>query len=146
MSEGLANTLSVLAIREVSGVEVAERFLRDSVAGGYRGMLEAGEDGIADAPITDGTDVAARADLVYGKAALGFEAIRQEIGDVAFMAGLAGYAADHRFGISTPDDLRHAFEEASGTNLAARWSFWFEEQVMTIADVDAVLDGFASVQ
>ncbi|MDQ3657234.1 MAG: hypothetical protein M3457_19445 [Chloroflexota bacterium] len=143
MSEGLANILSVLAIREMSGVEEAERDLRERVAGGYRGMLEANDDGVADAPITDDTDIAARFRLVYGKAALGFEAIRQAIGDPAFFAGLTAYANDYRFAVSTPDDLRRAFEGAGGENLDTLWSFWFEEEATTTADVDAVLDGFA---
>ncbi|MEJ7900359.1 MAG: M1 family aminopeptidase [Thermomicrobiales bacterium] len=143
MSEGLANALSVLAIRDVAGIEEAERSLREQVASGYRTMLESGGDGIADATITDDTDMAARSRLVYGKAALGFEAIRQDIGNASFFAGLAAYADDYRFAISTPDDLRRAFEEASGTNLESLWSFWFEERATTTADVDAVLDGFA---
>lgn len=144
MTEGLANALGILAIREVSGAEEAERYLRSWVASGYRGMLASGQDGIADAPIADDTDIAARAHLVYGKAALGFEAIRQEIGDAAFFAGLAAYANDYRFAVSTPGDLRHAFEGASGVNLEPLWQFWFEERETTAADVDAVLDGFAT--
>lgn len=144
MTEGLANALTVLAIREREGVEGAERYLREWVASGYRGMLEAGRDGIADAPLTDDTDIAARGHLVYGKAALGFEAIRQAIGDEAFFAGLERYARDERFAISTPDDLRHAFEEASGADLGPPWSLWFEERATTVADIDAVLDSFAS--
>jgi len=144
MSEGLANALSVLAIRDVSGVEAAERSLREQVASGYRRMLESDGDGIADAPLTDDTDIAARSNLVYGKAALGFEAIRQAIGNEAFFAGLAVYAHDYRFAVSTPDDLRRAFQQVSGTDLAPIWSFWFEEEATTTADVDAILDGFAT--
>lgn len=143
MSEGLANALSVLAIRDVAGVEAAERDLRERVASGYRRMLESEGDGIADAAIANETDIAARSHLVYGKAALGFEAIRQAIGNEAFFAGLAAYADDYRFAVSTPDDLRHAFENAGGVDLTSLWSFWFEDQVTTTADVDAVLDGFA---
>lgn len=143
ITEGLANTLSILAIREVSGTAEAERYLRIWVASGYRAMLDAGGDGIADAPITDDTGIAARSHLVYGKAALGFETIRQEIGESAFFTGLAAYASDYRFAISTPDDLRRAFEEASGSDLGPLWSFWFEEEATTTADVDAILEGFA---
>ena len=106
-------------------------------------MLESDGDGIADAPITEDTDIAARSHLVYGKAALGFEAIRQAIGNEAFFAGLAVYAHDYRFAVSTPDDLRHAFEGASGDDLDMLWSFWFEEEATTTADVDAILEGFA---
>ena len=37
-----------------------------------------------------------------------------------------------------------AFEEASGAELGPPWSLWFEERATTVADIDAVLDSFAS--
>ncbi len=144
MSEGLTNTLTVLVIRESDGPEVAEDYLRDWIASGYRDMLARGVDGVADAPVRASTDIVSRARIVYGKSALGFEAIRQEIGDPVFFAALASYAVDYRFAVSSPDDLQRAFEEASGVDLEPLWSFWFEERVTTTADVDAVLDGFGA--
>ncbi len=143
MSEGLTNILAVLVIREADGPEVAEDYLRDWIASGYREMVVRGVDGVADAPVRASTDIVSRARLVYGKAALGFESIRQEIGDQDFFAALATYAKDYRFAVSSPDDLRRAFEQASGTDLEPLWSFWFEERATTIADIDALLDGFA---
>ncbi len=143
MSEGLTNLLTVLVIREADGPAVAETFLRDWIASGYQDLLATGIDGVADAPVRPSTDIVSRARLVYGKSALGFEAIRQEIGDQFFFAGLATYAADYRFGVSSPADLRRAFERASGEDLEPLWSFWFEESVTTSADVEALLDGFA---
>jgi hypothetical protein len=143
MGEGLANALAILAGRELFGVEVAETWLRERVAAGYLAMVEAGEDGVADAPIANDSDAGDRARLVYGKAALGFEAIRQAIGDDAFFAGLQAYATMFRFGISEPSDLRAAWEDASGMDLTAMWRDWFEDDVTTVADVHAVLDGFA---
>ena len=144
MTEGLVNTVAVLALREQYGVDVAEGYLRNQVAAGYVVMLDGGTDGIADAPVTDETDIGQRSRLIYGKAALGFEAIRQQIGEEAFLAGLAAYARDFRFGNSEPVDLRRAFEAASGTDLGDLWSFWFLENTTTTADVEMVLNGFAN--
>lgn len=144
VSEGLTNSLTVLAIRETHGAPVAERYLRDWVASGYRSMVELSGDGVVDAPVRHSTDLVSRARLVYGKGALGFEAIRQEIGDAAFFAGLASYAREFRFGISTPEDVRRAFEVAGQTDLRPLWTFWFEEQATGLADIDGLLDGFAA--
>lgn len=143
MSEGLANILAVLAIREIHSIDEAERALRAFVAASYLAMLESAEDGIADAPLGTDSDIGTRAQLVYGKGALGFEAIRQTIGDDAFVAGLGEYATEFRFRVSGPDDLRHAFETASGADLGALWSLWFEEERSTLADVVAILDSFS---
>ncbi len=144
MSEGLANIVSILAIRERFGAQVADAYLRDWVAGGYRGMVANGEDGIADAAITDDTDIAARSHLIYGKGALGFEAIRQSIGDDAYFAALEAYATGFRFAISEPGDLKAAFESASGADISDLWIFWFLDDTTTLADIDSVLNGFAT--
>ena len=143
MSEGLANTLAILAGRELYGVDVAHTWLRERAAAGYLAMVEAGNDGVADAPLANDSDAGERARLVYGKAALGFEAIRQAIGEDAFFTGLRAYATAFRFGISEPSDLRAAWEEAAGVDLSSAWRAWFEDDVTTVADVHAVLDGFA---
>ena len=143
MTEGLANIVTVLAIREAHGVEVADRVLRTWVAGGYLAMLESGIDGVADAPVTDESDIVTRSQLIYGKGALGFEAIRQAIGNDAFFAGLAAYATEYRFQVSNPNDLLNAFEDAGSVDLDDLWSFWFDEERTTLADVDAILTGFA---
>ena len=57
--------------------------------------------------------------MVYGKAALGFGAIRAEIGDEAFFAALKDYSLAFRFEVATPADLRAAFERAPGATSAS---------------------------
>ena len=64
----------------------------------------------------------------YGKGALGFDAVRQVIGDDAFFAALRDYATRFRFGVATPDDLRAAFERASGQDLRVLWRHWFDTE------------------
>jgi len=63
---------------------------------------------------------------VYGKAALGFGEVRDTIGDDAFFDGLKAYVSEFRFGIAEPQDLKEAFETASGTDLDELWRHWFE--------------------
>ena len=52
--------------------------------------------------------------LAYGKGALGFLAIRNAIGDDAFIERWRSYADAFRLGIAEPADLLAAFETASG--------------------------------
>jgi aminopeptidase N len=143
LSEGLANTLAVLAIRESGDVVGAERYLREQVAGGYLRLLESGVDGVADAPVGPETDMGQRGVLVYGKAGIGFEAIRQAMGQEAFLDALMLYGETFRFGNTVPGDLLAAFEASSGMELDEIWGFWFLEAECTPEDVHAVLDGFA---
>jgi aminopeptidase N len=143
LSEGLASTLAILAFRESGDGAAAERYLREQVTAGYLRLLESGVDGVADAPVGPETDMSQRGPLVYGKAATGFEAIRQLVGQEAFIAALSLYGAEFRFGNTVPADLLAALEEESGMDLDAEWSFWFLEARCTPEDVYAVLDGFA---
>lgn len=143
MTEGLANHLAVLVLRDTAGTEAAERLLRGTIAGGYLDILGEGHDGVANAPVTNETDIAVRSRLVYGKAAIGFEAIRQLIGDDMYRDGIAAYAHTYRFLVSTPDDLRAALRPAGDSGLDEAWEHWFLTDDATPSEVIAVLDGFA---
>lgn len=142
MTEGFVNALTVLAAEQIYGADRASLYLRAWVAGPYSSLLNDGRDGIADAPLTDETIGVLRTLLVYGKAAVGFIAIREEIGEEAFLIALDDYTTDYRFTVSEPDDLQAAFELASGDDLNELWSFWFNEDTTTRDDLNAVLDAF----
>jgi hypothetical protein len=43
----------------------------------------------------------------------------------------------------TPDDLRAAFERASGRDLNALWSHWFDEAAMTREEIEEIAAAFA---
>jgi hypothetical protein len=106
----------------------------------YLRALERTGDGIADLPISAESDGAPRGALIYGKAALGFLAIRQEIGDDAFFTALRAWADEFAFRIAEPDDLLDAFEAASGQQIGELWRFWFLAAETTAADVQALID------
>jgi aminopeptidase N len=92
-----------------------------------------------DVSIFDQSASAPLSTLAYGKGALGFLAIRTQIGDAAFREALASYAESFRLGIAEPEDLRAAFETASGQSLDQLWSFWFDSANVTRADVEALV-------
>ncbi|MGI8643940.1 MAG: M1 family aminopeptidase, partial [Thermomicrobiales bacterium] len=83
-------------------------------------------DEIAAQPTDDFPGASAYGTTIYSKAALGFGAIRDEIGDDAFFAALNAYYEANRFGVAAPDDLLAAFETASNEQLDELWRHWFE--------------------
>ena len=61
---------------------------------------------------------------VYGKGGLFIAALRRQVGDEAFFAGLRQYVERNRYNIAHPDDLRLALEDASGQKLAKLFGLW----------------------
>ncbi len=127
IDEGLTNYLTAgVYIRQQYGGAAAgaavERYLREP----FEAAVRAGEDQIVERPTDDFESGRGYVLAAYSKAPLGFEAIREEIGDEAFFAALQAYVAEFRFRLATPDDLQAAFEEASGEDLNALWRHWFE--------------------
>jgi hypothetical protein len=127
IDEGLTNylTAGVYVQRQYSDAaarEAIERYL----AGPFENAVEAGNDPVVDQPTDDFPTGNAYVLAAYSKAPLGFQAIREQIGDEAFFAALQSYVEEFRFGVATPEDLKAAFEAASGENLDALWTHWFE--------------------
>lgn len=139
INEGLATLSSIIYLERTAG-PAAAALARDAwMLTPARRLLTRG-DRVADQPIAAGQDEAARADAIYGKGALGFAAIRREIGDEAFFAALRGFAAERRFAIATPDDLKAAFTSASGQPLDDLWSHWFNETALSSAEIESFAD------
>ncbi|MDQ4044967.1 MAG: M1 family metallopeptidase, partial [Chloroflexota bacterium] len=126
LDEGLTEYSTIVYFERQHGEEVAASHLRDGLIHRYGFMLVTTGDQVADQPTTDFPDAGAYYATVYRKAGLGFEAIREEIGDDAFFSALHSYAEEHRFDVATPSDLLDAFEEASGQELDDLWTLWFE--------------------
>ncbi|MDB4873912.1 MAG: hypothetical protein JWM41_358 [Gemmatimonadetes bacterium] len=61
---------------------------------------------------------------IYPKGALVLEMLKHYLGDDRFWAGVHRYLVDHAFGVATTDDLRQAFLDATGENLAWFWREW----------------------
>lgn len=127
IDEGLTNylTAGVYVQRQygdAAEAAVIERYL----SGPFAKAVRSGRDTVVDQPTDDFPTGNAYILAAYSKAPLGFQAIREEIGDEAFFAALGSYVAEFSFSVATPDDLRSAFEEASGEDLGALWTHWFE--------------------
>ena len=125
--------------------------LRGDVAVRYVALLRGAGDAVADQPFPDAP--AGFGDIIYGKAALGFLAIRLALGDDAFFAALRQFASDpapeasgFRFQVAEPSDLLAAFESASDdpVAVAALWAHWFDQATTTPDEVEQVIAEYAA--
>lgn len=121
-SEGLTTYMADYAAAEDRGPDAARAmrldWLRDYTA------LPAGRD----RPLTEfrGKTHDASQVVGYGKAAMVFHMIRNDIGEAAFTEGLRRFWADRRFRDAGWTDLRRAFEQASGRDLSAVFAAWLD--------------------
>lgn len=127
IDEGLTNYLTAgVYVQRQYGNEAAARAIEQYMTGPFERAVRSGRDPVVDQPTDDFPTGDAYVLAAYSKAPLGFEAIREQIGDEAFFAALEEYVDAFRFGVATPDDLQAAFEGTSGDDLDALWTHWFE--------------------
>ncbi len=121
-SEGLTTFMADYAYKSEESAAAAREmrlgWLRDFAA------LPAG----AHAPLADfrSRTHGAAAAVGYGKAAMVFVMLQDEIGEDAFARGIRLFWARERFRIAGWDALRAAFEEASGRSLQGFFRQWLE--------------------
>ena len=63
----------------------------------------------------------------YGKGALVFHMLHQQVGDQAFANAIKQFFNSHRFTVSSWTDLQKSFERVSGQNLSWFFRQWVEE-------------------
>jgi hypothetical protein len=140
LDEAMAETSTIIYFEEQYDAATAQQQLVANVSSFYAFQYGAAGDFTVNTPTNDFPDGFTYSGTVYAKGALGLLAIREAIGEEAFVEGLNAYVAHLRFGIATPDDLRMALEAASGQNLEALWTSWFEtagERVVITVELDA---------
>jgi hypothetical protein len=126
IDEGLTNYVSTIYFERRYGEEEGAFQVTLNLELPYLGFLFEEGDQIVDQPTDDFVTMGDYGVTIYAKGALGFQAVREAIGDEAFFAGLRQYVEGFRFAVATPADLRSAFEAASGQDLSELWRHWFE--------------------
>jgi hypothetical protein len=127
LDEGLTNYSSIIYWEERYGAEMAELMINAMLKRPYFAVLFGPEgDQIAYQPTDGFVSPSAYGGIIYGKAPLGFRAIREEIGDEAFFETLWQFRDQFEFRVATPDDLLALFEEVSGQKISDLWEHWFE--------------------
>jgi Peptidase family M1 domain len=126
MDEGLVNYVTCVYFEKQYSPEVAEQQIDLNLRLPYFSMLFNQGDEIVDQPTDSFPTMDSYGVTIYGKASVGFEAIRTQIGDDAFFGALKAYLLQERFKVAVPEDLLNAFERASGQDLSELWRHWFE--------------------
>jgi hypothetical protein len=72
----------------------------------------------------DYPSLSVRRGVQYSKGALFMDALRRELGDAAFWAGLKRFTRAHAGGVVNSRDLQRAFEAESGRDLQPLFAAW----------------------
>lgn len=121
-AEGLTTFMADYAYREDESTQAAARmrhgWLRD-----YAALTPGGERPLSAFRARHHTASAA---IGYGKAAMMFYALRARLGNDAFDKGIRVFWNKHQHASASFDDLREAFEQASGLPLADFFNQWLD--------------------
>jgi hypothetical protein len=140
LAEGMANCSAVLFFLKNQGLDAASTQLTTQVARPYLSALNSVGDGVVDRPSSANASGPSLGILIYGKAALGFLAIREAIGADAFAAALTAYVVDFSWRVSQPNDLRAEFQAQTTQDIGSLWNFWFDSTTVTPEVVQTVVD------
>lgn len=139
LAEGMANCSAILFFLADGDETATLAQLNAQIVRPYLTALYASGDGVVDRPSNANPSGPSLSVLIYGKAALGFLAIREAMGADAFAAALRAYAADFTWRISSPDDLRAELRAKTAKDIDALWTKWFESATVTADDVQTVI-------
>ena len=62
--------------------------------------------------------------IIYGRGALFFDALREDMGEENFDAFMKDYVASNSWGIGTGENMKELAEEHCGCNLTALYKEW----------------------
>ncbi len=125
-SEGLTTFMADYAYKEDESPGAASEmrlaWLRDAAvfAGEKPGSLRAFRS----------RDNAAGATVGYGKSAMVFVMLRDQLGKKVFDQGIRNFWAAQRYKVASWDDLQAAFEKASGERLGTFFAPWLDQQAL----------------
>jgi hypothetical protein len=145
MDEGWATALEYLIGIDDLGKQRADtNFMSFRVRGWQRN-----KSALEDLPIVtpaDGLNSTAWGDNAYGKAALGYLALKDMLGDEAFRAGLHAFMDRWNGKHPIPWDFFYTFNDVTGRNLNWFWNAWFFSNGyidLGISNVTRASDGYS---
>lgn len=121
-AEGLTTFMADYAYREDKSAQDAMR-MRHGWLRSYATLPPESERRLSAFRVRQHTASAA---IGYGKAAMMFYDLRARLGNESFLQGVRIFWARHRYGAASFDDLREAFEKASGAPLTEFFEQWLE--------------------
>jgi aminopeptidase N len=116
LDEALTQYTSLLYVEERYGASAAERMLERRFEGPYRRLSESEQEIAVGLPVEAFSEELYGA-IVYGKGPLFFQALREQVGDEAFVQILRAYYDRFRYAIAYPQDFMALAEQVSGQDL-----------------------------
>lgn len=123
LDEGLAEQSAYAYYEAVYGTDDADWIWDQRWRAPYQYAVEQGLDTVVSQPLSGFTAVNYET-MVYAKAALFFDSVRQELGDETYYRVLREYMARHRWDLAEPADLLTVAEEVSGHSLTELYRQW----------------------
>jgi aminopeptidase N len=122
LDEGLAEYSTATYYRQVYGQARVNTLVNQRWLAPYQVKVENGLDAVVNQPAAAfGQEYEV---IVYAKAALFFDALRQEVGDDFYDVILREYLARYRWRIAAPDNLLRVAESVSGQDLDGLYYRW----------------------
>ncbi len=122
LDEALTNYSAYIYTQDIHGNRYAGRVFKVFFQDTYKRAAD-----MMDMPIglpVSGYSQTTYGAIVYGKGAIFFHTLRQQVGDDTFFAILRTYFRRYRYRIATPQDFLHVAEEVSGKNLGPLFREW----------------------
>ncbi len=123
LDEALTQYSAVLYFEQMYGSQTHQNLVDAYFWYPYNQLLATGTDRPAADAVNRYSELA-YSSVVYGKAPLFFEDLRQQLGDSLFLQGLRLYADSYRYRIAKPADLLDVFEQVSGQDLGWVYQKW----------------------
>lgn len=130
LDESLTNYLTTVYFEKIYDEETSQQQTLLNILLPYLFWLYAlnnGQDQIVDTATDAFPSETDYGTIIYNKGPLGFQAIREAMGDDAFFDALKQYFADNALGIAQPNDLLAAFTDNADTAIDKVWRHWFYE-------------------
>ena len=130
LDEALTNYLTTVYFEKIYDEETSQQQTLINILLPYLFWLYAlndGQDQIVDTPTDAFPSETDYGTIIYNKGPLGFQAIRETMGDDYFFGALKHYFADNALGIAQPHDLIAAFMNNTTEDVSSVWQHWFYE-------------------
>ncbi len=125
LDESLTNYSAIIYWEEITGQESAETITEHFLVNPYERAKKLGQDRAVLGPVSDFTE-GEYSVFVYGKGALFFDALRQEVGDETYFKIMQTYYAEYKYRIANSDDLFDVIEQVSGKNVDPLIKTWLQ--------------------
>jgi aminopeptidase N len=123
LDEALTNYSTLVYVEDFHGQQEAQSILADYFEGPYRQVVDEGRDAVVAQPVVAFSEED-YGPIVYGKGALFFHVLRQEVGDETYFAIMREYLRQHKYKIATPESFLRVAESVSGRDLDAIYKQW----------------------